>query len=261
MARSPKIPKAPEPAKAPKAPEPAKPDPVASDEPARPAPRVLRSDRTKVELDPAQEGLRADVDRLTALNVDHARRTSVVPVDRMPAMASCDGILRAMAGAAKRFTDAGCQIKISGDVLELGPGAHPITSIANNWFGSYRGVDVVPAFAEGPVELRAVEALPLAWSGMFTWIYSNRCMEHTFDPALAIREVARVLAPEGIVGAVMSASPEEPSRLSVRSVNEWSALYRENGLRVVYIVTVDHGGGPDIHLIAVHPEMAALIGA
>jgi SAM-dependent methyltransferase len=81
-------------------------------------------------------------------------------------------------------------------VLDVGCGPKPYYPFFAAQASEYVGVDVV----ENPAaELRgAVEALPVE-DGSFDLVLCTQVLEHADDPAQAVRELARVTAPGGVV--------------------------------------------------------------
>jgi SAM-dependent methyltransferase len=79
-------------------------------------------------------------------------------------------------------------------LLDVGCGQKPYEPIFEPYATSYTGVDPV----ENPrAELRGtVEALPVA-DGSFELVLCNQVLEHSEDPALAVRELFRAVAPGG----------------------------------------------------------------
>ena len=79
-------------------------------------------------------------------------------------------------------------------VLDVGCGQKPYEPIFTPYASSYVGVDPV----ENPrAELRgSVEALPVE-DGSFDVVLCNQVLEHADDPALAVRELFRAVAPGG----------------------------------------------------------------
>jgi SAM-dependent methyltransferase len=81
-------------------------------------------------------------------------------------------------------------------VLDVGCGDKPYQPFFAGYASEYVGVDVV----DNPhAELNgAIEALPVA-DGSFDLILCSQVLEHCDDPAQAVRELRRVVAPGGVV--------------------------------------------------------------
>ncbi len=117
--------------------------------------------------------------------------------------------------AGKRVLDVGCGVKPY----------YPYFAAA----GSYVGVDVV----ENPAAdlLGPVEALPVE-DGSFDLVLCNQVLEHCDDPAQAVRELRRTVAPGGRVLAsthgvqVYHPSPNDLWRWTHAGLER---LFRENG--------------------------------
>src|SRR4051794_32763285 len=80
-------------------------------------------------------------------------------------------------------------------VLDVGCGGKPYYPFFVPYAAEYVGVDVGNPAAE--LE-GAVEALPVE-DGAFDVVLCTQVLEHVADPALAVRELARVTAPGGRV--------------------------------------------------------------
>lgn len=184
--------------------------------------------------------------RLEALNTDHLHR---MDADRVVFEASglqtlLDSqdrdsrahLVNAMRGAEQRFEM--WQLKPK-RILELGPGKNPDRDYLTLAFHGeiWSGVDVVEenaALHHGCYHM-AIEELPDEWEGLFHVIYSRHVLEHVADPDAALRALRKVLAPNGIIGAVTPHQPDnEPAHLTQLPLHLWPDVYLRNGLAVVY---------------------------
>lgn len=80
-------------------------------------------------------------------------------------------------------------------VLDIGCGVKPYLPLLAPYASSYRGIDYAP----GPSvdDLGTAEALPYG-DGSFDLVLCTQVLEHVSDPAAAVREMWRVLAPDGV---------------------------------------------------------------
>ena len=99
----------------------------------------------------------------------------------------------------------------------------------------------------------AIEELPEQWNGRFHLVYSRHVMEHVLDIDLALSNIKRVLAPNGVVAAVTPHyfPDPEPAHVSQLRIEEWIARYKAAGLVSVY-ATLEHFACEEAHLLAVH---------
>lgn len=205
----------------------------------------------------------AIVARLVELNTDHHRRmkadhdsrahTAAVAVSGGDS-ASRGAVTAAMTGAAARFglhTDAG-------HLLELGAGyAGDRAYLMDHFLASYTGVEVVPHVALASKDLgvlnMALEEAPDEWTGRFDWVYSRHVMEHMPDVDVALDTIKRVLAPNGVIGAVTPHyfPDPEPAHVTQLTLAQWCTAYRRHGLIPVYAVEA-HYACKEAHVVAVH---------
>lgn len=201
--------------------------------------------------------------RLIELNRDHHRRMSADTGARNPVHAtvvtmqdngSRTAILSAMRGAASRFGLA----TTGGRVLELGAGRGGDRESLEIALGAnYVGIEVVPEIAKlSGVFCCSIETLPEAWGCTFRWIYSRHVMEHVLDVDVGIAQLARVLAPDGVCGAVTPHyfPDPEPAHVSKLHLGEWAQAYRRHGLIPVYLVEARYNCA-EAHIVVVHREM------
>ena len=205
------------------------------------------------------------VARLVELNTDHHRRMKIDHDSRAHAAAvavsggdsaSRAAVTAAMTGAAARFglhTDAS-------RLLELGAGyAGDRTYLMGHFVADYTGVEVVPHVAiisrdKGVLNM-ALEEASDEWTGRFDWVYSRHVMEHMPDVGLALNTLKRVLAPNGVIGAVTPHyfPDPEPAHVTQLTLAQWCAAYRRHGLIPVYAVEARYAC-EEAHVVAVHRE-------
>lgn len=224
-------------------------------------PRAPR--KAKVEAPPAAPVFTAHpvVERLVNLNRDHHARMAdgskharadpahSERIARLDAQSRAN-VCNAMLGAAGRLS-----IQRGGELLELGAGfAGDRETLVQAFAAQYTGIEVVPevAAASGVLNL-AIETMPGDWTGRFRWIYSRHVMEHVASAADACRELARVLAPEGVLGAVTPHyfPDPEPAHICQLRIDEWMAAYRGAGLVPVYSTQPKYTC-PEAHIVCVH---------
>jgi SAM-dependent methyltransferase len=80
-------------------------------------------------------------------------------------------------------------------ILDVGCGIKPYLPFFEPYAAEYVGVDLDPALAD---VVGGVEALPVA-DGAFDLVLCTQVLEHTADPARAVSELSRVVAPGGRV--------------------------------------------------------------
>lgn len=202
---------------------------------------------------------------LEMLNTDHHKRmadmhTDYVKVGKADELVnlfiqSGNSLLDAMLGAEARYTMRGNGIR---EALELGAGTDRDRQLIEQRLGaSYTGVEIVRAAAERlpDVHYMAFEQAPPAWNGRFQYIFSRHVMEHVVDPNRALAAVKRLLAPNGVVGAITPHFfPDlEPAHLTKLNLQQWISAYRRAGLKVVY-ATEKFFFCEEAHLVAVHEE-------
>lgn len=209
----------------------------------------------------------ADRARLEELNTDHHRRMTL-DHERLAkqglAEQSIDkdarsraAVIEAMKGCVKRF-----EMEHVGErfVLELGAGSgRDIEHLEQTFNATYYGVEVVKDAAlklkDRNVHHLALEDMPEDWNGRFHFIYSRHVMEHVIDVDGALTALKRVLAPNGVIGAVTPHyfPDPEPAHITQLRASEWMKLYRKHGLAVSYCTTPKSSGPtPEAHLVAMH---------
>lgn len=202
--------------------------------------------------------------RLEALNTDHHHRMShmhdlhtkeqIAWFDERNAR-SRDAITNAMLGCEARL-----QMRQPGQraLLELGAAyAGEREWLISRFDGCvYVGIDVVNTNTEH-VHHMAIEEMPPWWDGQFQYIHSRHVMEHVVDLDGALSRIKRVLAPNGIVGAVTPhVFPDrEPAHVTQQTLGEWMAHYRRHGLQPVYAKLEDFACA-EAHIVCVHAELA-----
>jgi SAM-dependent methyltransferase len=80
-------------------------------------------------------------------------------------------------------------------VLDIGCGAKPYLPLVAPYASSYRGLDFAPAPTVDDVG--CAERLPYE-DASFDLVLCTQVLEHVSEPALAVREIWRVLAPSGL---------------------------------------------------------------
>lgn len=203
-----------------------------------------------------------DRERAEALNSDHHRRMTLESQRNRPAIEnkasgderSREAIVTAMLGCAHRH-------KMEADgkqLLEIGAGYAGDQPYLEQRMGIwYTGIELVREVADQTegVHYMALEDAPESWYGTFGYIYSRHVMEHMLDPWLALQAVKKLLAPNGIVGAVTPHyfPDPEPAHVTQLKISEWMNLYQRVGLKPVYAVT-DHYACEEAHIVAVHAD-------
>lgn len=206
---------------------------------------------------------------LEELNTDHHRRMALnyemlASRGTLSAIVGQDegsraAIIEAMLGCEYR-----CEMTEEGQrhVLELGAGSgRDIDHLERTFDATYCGVEVVE---EAALRLRdrnvhhvALEDMPADWNGRFHYVYSRHVMEHVINVDAALDALRRVLAPNGIIGAVTPhVFPDhEPAHVTTLKADEWIKTYERHGFRVVYCL-VKRGVGPceETHLVAIHQD-------
>jgi len=205
--------------------------------------------------------------RLEALNADHHRRMAAAP-------SSGPGDTRDAQSRAKIIAAVhGCRTrhKMQGlpsdrmHVLELGAGyAGDRPVLVSEFICQYTGIEAVfhvALTADESVDRArgekihhmAIEELPEEWNGRFHLVYSRHVMEHVLDVELALSNIKRVLAPNGVVASVTPHyfPDPEPAHVSQLRIGEWMERYKKAGLTTVY-ATVEHFACEEAHILAVH---------
>lgn len=206
-----------------------------------------------------------DRQRAEDLNEDHHRRMSLDAKRRMATgenvgLQNLDhrsraALLYAMNGCATRHRMRAQDEPIS--VLEIGAGRGGDREelLARLSAKEYVGIELVHMIAaEGNHVLpMALEECPETWNGKFHFIYSRHVMEHMLDVPLAMKTLKRLLAPNGVIGAVTPHyfPDPEPAHVAQLTIAEWSVAYRKHGLVPVYATTEEHACA-EAHLVCVH---------
>jgi 2-polyprenyl-3-methyl-5-hydroxy-6-metoxy-1,4-benzoquinol methylase len=140
----------------------------------------------------------------------------------------------ALNAARFRATRAMIASHANGRVLDVGCGHMPFRSTALAHAESYEGFDVERR-AEGVTHVGNAEAMTEIASDAYETVFSFEVLEHLPHPQLAIAEMARVLAPGGVLLITvphLSRLHEEPhdyfrcARCSPMRGSWWSALSR-----------------------------------
>lgn len=205
-----------------------------------------------------------DRSRLEELNADHHRRMA-----QMPSRGSNDTrdsqsrskLIAAVHGCISRHRMAllpGEQFR----VLELGAGyAGDRPTLITEFGAHYTGIEAVKHVAEAasanlpsgePILHMAIEELPPEWEGRFHLVYSRHVMEHVLDVDLALSNIKRALAPNGIVASVTPHyfPDPEPAHVTQLRIEEWLHAYKRVGLTSVY-ATIEHFACEEAHILAV----------
>lgn len=208
-----------------------------------------------------------DRGKLESLNADHHRRMAQMPSrganDTRDAQ-SRSKIIEAIHGCRKRHE---MQWKTDPCVLELGAGyAGDREVLVKEFQGRYTGIEAVKHVAEAAaatvdvkrgesIHYMAIEELPQEWSGRFQLVYSRHVMEHVLDVGLALANIKRVLAPNGVVASVTPHyfPDPEPAHVTQLRIDEWMSAYKRAGLMPVY-ATVEHFACEEAHILCVHQE-------
>jgi SAM-dependent methyltransferase len=199
-----------------------------------------------------------DRDRAASLNADHHRRMAAAS-QRSPRRPSRDhdsrtAIIGAMLGCAHRHA-----MRVLGEgplqVLELGAGYAGDRDVLRRSFAAeYTGIELVESVAASSPDVHhmAIEEMPEAWNGRFHFVYSRHVMEHVLSVPTALAAIRRVLAPNGIVGAVTPHyfPDPEPAHVTQLRIGEWMVQYSLAGLEPVYAVQQEHEC-PEAHIVCV----------
>lgn len=202
--------------------------------------------------------------RAEELNSDHHRRMRIEAARSAPGNAGRDRqsrakLVYAMRGCVRRF---GLE-PIRKELLELGAGYGGDRLYLMEQLGleGYVGVEVVEDVANRSehVTHMALEEMPSRWDGRFDYVYSRHVMEHATDARAAVRAVKRVLAPEGVVGAVTPHyfPDPEPAHVTQLRIEEWMTLYRSEGLQPVYAMQ-ERFACDEAHIVLVHEGAVSL---
>jgi SAM-dependent methyltransferase len=212
--------------------------------------------------------------RLEALNADHHRRMAQAPSS--PSNASRDDQSRAKIIAAIHGCRSRHKMPWKSDgrpqALELGAGyAGDRRTLVEEFGVQYTGIEAVEHVAQAAnrsipedeldgdgqvlVHHMAIEELPQEWSGRFHLVYSRHVMEHVLDVGLALANIKRVLAPDGIVAAVTPHyfPDPEPAHVTQLRREEWMREYHAAGLKSVY-ATLESFACDEAHILLVHND-------
>jgi SAM-dependent methyltransferase len=198
------------------------------------------------------------------LNADHHRRMAhdarAVGEDRVREIKALDGrsrdkLLWAMKGCVERHKMADGPTRL----LEIGAGraGHKDALLQQLGVAEYIGVEVVREVAEASSEHgvlhMAFEDAPENWDGAFHFIYSRHVMEHVLDVVLAMKTLKRLLAPNGVIGAVTPHyfPDPEPAHVTQMELSGWMNAYVRGGLKPVY-ATIEDFVCQEAHLVCVH---------
>lgn len=211
-----------------------------------------------------------DRERAEALNTDHHRRMSADAAKRASvgnvAVAMRDSesrvaLVGAMKGCAERWKMDQPMDQLA-YLLELGAGYGGDAAYLMRATGAeYLGVEVVGHVAEAArkdghdiLHMALEEALP-EWDGKFHYIYSRHVMEHVTDLGTALKTLKRILAPNGVIGAVTPHyfPDPEPAHVTQLRIDQWMQEYKKAGLKAMY-ARVEHFACEEAHLVLVHEE-------
>jgi SAM-dependent methyltransferase len=198
--------------------------------------------------------------RAEALNADHHVRMRAEAGRRVrPPTRDAESralIVEAMLGCVNRYG-----MRAPGDdgqlrVLELGAGfGGDRQFLCDAFAAAYLGIEVVEAVAATSDDVRymAIEEMPEEWNGTFHFVYSRHVMEHVLDLPQALAAIKRVLAPNGVLGAVTPHyfPDPEPAHVTQLRISEWMTAYERSGLRPVYAVEREFECA-EAHIVCVH---------
>lgn len=206
--------------------------------------------------------------RLTELNTDHHRRMAALSIEHRKANKtelyrkqndqSRAELIKAMIGCRTRYK----MQQPNATVLELGASFGNERDFLLNQLSAqeYVGIEIVEAAAnagapKGVLHM-AIEDMPEAWEGRYAYVYSRHVMEHVIDLDIALATLKRVLAPNGIIGAVTPHffPDTEPAHVTQLKKDQWVAAYARHGLKAVY-AKVGNYMCAECHLVAVHAEL------
>lgn len=204
-----------------------------------------------------------DRERAETLNADHHRRMAAAAPNAAPNVATLDhrsraNLVNAILGCMRRH-DMVPSMPGAPKLLELGAGYGGDHDYLVERLGCrYVGIELVESVAEAAPEYvthMPLEEAPEDWNGRFRFIYSRHVMEHAIDVDLACQTVRRLLAPNGIVGAVTPHyfPDPEPAHVSQLRIEQWQKAYERNGLKAVYAVVENHAC-TEAHLVCVHKD-------
>jgi SAM-dependent methyltransferase len=156
-----------------------------------------------------------------------------------------DAMLAAAAGGAgERVLDVGCGAGHT--ALAFAQTAREVVALdlTEDMLAQTGAAATERGLANVSLQRGDAQALPFP-AGRFDVVTSRLCAHHFADPAAAVREAARVLAPEGVFLLSDTVAPEDPARDSflnafellrdfshVRDhrISEWLAMFRASGL-------------------------------
>ncbi len=119
----------------------------------------------------------------------------------IPGPSGAGAVVAALCPARRRFYARVLPVYARGRLLDLGCGAQPL-------YGAYRNRVSYAVAADWPSSLHATSNIdafcdltqPLPFrDGSFDTVLFSDVLEHLPDPALALREIARILAPSGVL--------------------------------------------------------------
>lgn len=146
--------------------------------------------------------------------IGRRRSKRLLDVGYVPAKNSVDYVTAVFRNCAAQVT---AHRPISGSVLEIGPGGNVATTLLFLEAGAERGVciDVFPFLSDqgdlyaelttnphalDRIEYRCPEAIETTTlpAESFDIIFSNACLEHVSDPAVAAKRISTLLKPGGV---------------------------------------------------------------
>ena len=131
-------------------------------------------------------------------------------------------------------------ISRSSNVLELGCANGSAFPLLRRYFNDVVGVDLNEEsikIARGfnyTCEVGFIEKLPF-YDSAFDVVLSRHVLEHTVDPALALKEISRVLRPGGITANITPHyfPDPEPAHLSQLTLDQWLSIYKETRFQII----------------------------
>ena len=124
--------------------------------------------------------------------------------------------------------------------LELGCANGSAFPLLRRYFNDVVGVDLNEEsikIARGfnyTCEVGFIEKLPF-YDSAFDVVLSRHVLEHTVDPALALKEISRVLRPGGITANITPHyfPDPEPAHLSQLTLDQWLSIYKETRFQII----------------------------
>lgn len=214
-----------------------------------------------------------DRSKLESLNADHHRRMAQMPSkgsNDTRDSASRAKLIEAVHGCRRRHRMEWQVDLVNGvlpSILELGAGyAGDRETLVREFYGIYTGIEAVKHVADSAaatvdsargesIHHMAIEELPQEWNGKFQLVYSRHVMEHVLDVDLALANIKRVLAPNGVVAAVTPHyfPDPEPAHVTQLRIDEWMRAYERAGLKSVY-ATLESFACDEAHILCVHND-------